>query len=169
LANQPDWQALDQTISGLYGLSKLDQEVIADTLATRAPFPESRNHAASPATPAEKECFRARLETELSKVLAAGGHRVTVTSLDPPNKDLPWGLLGVSLDDSPMPPELPSRWIEAIEDLSASRITVVDAKEPCLVVGLLDRYRYWTPTRARLLASDLLWQHGALLEERARR
>lgn len=169
LTNQPDWQALDQTISGLYGLSKLDQEVIADTLATRSPFPESRDHAASPATPAEKERFRARLQTELGKVLAAGGHRVTVVSLDPPSNDLPWGLLGVSLNGRHLPPELPSHWINAIDDLSASRITVVDAKEPCLVVGLLDRYRYWTSTRARLLASDLLWQHGALLEERARR
>jgi len=168
LANQPDWPELDRAVAGMYGLSKLDQQTIIDTLATRSPFPASKNRAAMPATLPEKEIFRTRLETELASVLAAGGHRVRVDLLDSADSRLPWCLFGVSIDGRPLPPDLPARWIEAADNLAASRITVLDAREPCLVVGLLDRYRYWTQTQARLLASDLLWQYGAVLEGRAR-
>jgi SAM-dependent methyltransferase len=167
LADQPDWPELDRTVASLYGLSGRDQQTIADTVATRAPFARVRKRTAAPATSPEKEIFRARLETELDSVLTAGGHRVRVDLLDPIDKRLPWCLLGVSVDGRPLPPDLPARWIEAADDLAASRITVLDAREPCLVVGLLDRYRYWTQTQARLLASDLLWQYGAVLEGRA--
>jgi len=167
LADEPNWPELDRTVASLYGLAGRDQQAMADTVATRAPFARVRKRAAAPATSPEKEIFRARLETELDSVLAAGGHRVRVDLLDPIDKRLPWCLLGVSVDGRPLPPDLPARWIAAANDLAASRITVLDAREPCLVVGLLDRYRYWTQTQARLLASDLLWQHGAVLEGRA--
>jgi hypothetical protein len=167
LAGQPDWLELDSTIASLYGLSGPDRQTIADTVATRAPFAHVRKRAAAPATPQEKEVFRAHLETELAGVLAAGGHQVRVDLLDSAGSDLPWRLLGVAVNGRPLPPGLPSRWIEAADDLAASRITVLDDREPCLVVGLLDRYRYWTQTQARLLASDIVWQYGALLEERA--
>lgn len=167
LADEPDWPELDRTVAGLYGLSGRDQQTIADTVATHAPFARVRKRAAEPATLPEKEIFRARLETELGSVLAARGHRVRVDLLDPIYKSLPWGLFGVSVDGRLLPPDLPARWIEAADDLAASRITLLDAREPCLVVGLLDRYRHWTQTQARLLASDLLWQYGAVLEGRA--
>lgn len=168
IANQPDWPQLDRTIAHLYGLSELDQQTIVDTLATRAPFASVRNHSGRAVTPKEAETFRAHLETELGNVLAASGHRVAISLLGSTDRNLPWRFLGVSLNGRPIPPDLPARWVDTADDLAASRITLIDAQEPCLAVGLLDRYRYWTPTQARLLASDLLWQHGALLEERAK-
>ncbi|WP_223296666.1 HsdM family class I SAM-dependent methyltransferase [Thiorhodovibrio frisius] len=167
LANRPDWPQLDRTVARLYGLSELDQQTIADTLATRAPFAAVKSHAGQAVTQQEAKTFRAHLETELGNVLAASGHRVAVSLLESTDRSLPWRFLGVSLNGRPIQPDLPARWIDAADDLAASRITLIDAHEPCLAVGLLDRYRYWTPTQARLLASDLLWQHGALLEERA--
>lgn len=169
IANQPDWPELDRTVAQIYGLSKRDQQTIADTLSTRAPFAAAKKRAIKSVTLKEAELFRARLETELANVLSASGHRVQVSLPTSPDKHLPWRFLAISLNDRPMPPNLPARWIEQADDLAASRITLIDAHEPCLTVGLLDRYRYWTPTQARLLASDLLWQHGTMLEERARR
>jgi hypothetical protein len=82
-------------------------------------------------------------------------------------KGLPWRFLGISLDGHPPPEVLPKLWLERIDNLAASRITIVDASAPTLTIGLLNRYRYWTETQARLLASDLIWQYGAQLEERA--
>ena len=169
LNDKPDWDFLDGAVARLYGLSELDQQTIADTLSTRAPFATVRNHAGKAITAQEAETFRVHLETELGNVLAASGHRVMVSLLGNAAQHLPWRFLGVSLNDRPIPHGLPTLWLDAADDLAASRITLVDAREPCLAVGLLDRYRYWTPTQARLLASDLLWQHGALLEERAGR
>jgi predicted RNA methylase len=169
MSNQPEWEKLDETVAQIYGLNRIDQQTIVDTLETRAPFPAAKKHAAHAVSPKQTEQFRARLETELRSVLAASGHRVGVNLLASPDKHLPWRFLTLSLNDRPLPQALPARWIEQADDLAASRITLIDADGPCLTVGLLNRYRYWTPTQARLLASDLLWQHGAMLEERARR
>jgi hypothetical protein len=168
LARQPDWRALDNTIASIYGLGHYDQEVITDVLATRAPFPEVKAHAAKPCATAQLEEFRIRLQDELSNVLSTSGHSVHVTQL-PDIGRLPWKFVAISLNRQALPETPPSTWVEQAEDFAVSRITIVDAHLPRIVVGLLDRYRYWTQTQARLLASDILWQYGALLEERAGR
>ncbi len=169
ISNQPDWVQLDKVVAQIYGLNKSDQQTIADTLSTRAPFAAAKKRAAKSVTHEEAEIFRARLELELSNILAAGGHRVHTRLLTLPDKHLPWRFIAISLSELPASPPLPARWIEQADDLAASRITVIDAHEPRITIGLLDRYRYWTQTQARLLASDLLWQHGAILEGRARK
>ncbi|KFB16595.1 hypothetical protein PGPR2_01195 [Pseudomonas aeruginosa PGPR2] len=56
--------------------------------------------------------------------------------------------------------------MEYADDLAVSRITIIDEQKSTVTVGLLNRYRYWTPTQARLLASDIIWQNGAMLEAR---
>jgi len=167
IANRPDWKALDRAVAQLYGLTARDQRTMADTLDTRAPFPAALERARRAVTTQERERFRAQLEDELSSVFAASGHRVCARLLPDQDGRLPWRFLSISLDGRPLPPALPGRWIEQVDDLAASRITLLDAQEPSLTVGLLNQYRYWTPTQARLLASDLIWQYGALLEERA--
>lgn len=169
IACQSDWLALDRVVTRIYGLSERDQQVVADTLATRAPFAATKKRAAKSVTHKEAETFRIRLATELSNVLAAGGYHVYTQLLTPPDKHLPWRFIAISLNHRPASATIPARWIEQADDLAASRITLIDAHEPCITVGLLDHYRYWTQTQARLLASDLLWQHGAMLEERARK
>lgn len=169
ITNQPDWPELDRTVACIYGLTERDQQTIADTLSTRAPFAAAKKRAAKSVTYEEAEIFRARLELGLSNILAAGGHRVHTRLLTLPDKHLPWRFIAISLSELPASPPLPARWIEQADDLAASRITVIDAHEPRITIGLLDRYRYWTQTQARLLASDLLWQHGAMLEGRARK
>lgn len=169
ISNQPDWVQLDRAVTQIYGLNKSDQQTITDTLSTRAPFAAAKKRAAKSVTREEAETFRKHLELELSNVLAAGGHHVYTQLLAPPDKHLPWRFIAISLNERATSPSLPPRWIEQADDLAASRITVIDAHEPLIIIGLLDRYRYWTQTQARLLASDVLWQHGAMLEERARR
>ncbi|MBI1905737.1 MAG: N-6 DNA methylase [Rhodocyclales bacterium] len=168
LDNQPDWEELDTTVAGIYGLGRYDQEVIADTLTTRAPFSDVKKNAAMQCSPVQLEHFCARLLEELSAVLSVSGYAVHVTQL-PDDDSLPWKFIAISLDKHALPEALPSTWVKYAEDLAVSRITIVDANRPLIIVGLLDRYSYWTQTQARLLSSDILWQYGALLEERAGR
>lgn len=168
LTNQPDWHALDRTVHKLYGLSNLDAEVIEDTLSTRSPFPAAKKLASASVTQGLVSRYCTRVQKELSGVLKASGLQVHVQSL-PEQKDLPWKFIAVSLGPQAPTPTLPNHWIEQADDLAVSRITVIDSERPCLVIGLLNRSRYWTPTQARLLASDIIWEHGAMLEERATR
>ena len=167
LARQPDWTELDRTVAEIYRLGHYDQEAIRDTLATRSPFPAIKKFASNPVTWHEAEQFCSRLAEELSSVLAVSGHQVNVRQLAGDNR-LPWRFIAICLGQCTFPEGLPPNWITHADDLAVSRITIVDAHQPLIIVGLLDRHRYWTQTQARLLASDILWEHGALLEKRVK-
>jgi len=166
--NQPDWSELDRAVQKIYGIGPLDAEAMADALSTRSPFPAAKKLACAPVLPKWTERFCSRLENELLGVLGASGHQVHVQMLSD-HAHLPWKFIAVSLDLQDMPATPPANWIEHADDLAVSRITIIDAQRPLVVIGLLNRSRYWTPTQARLLASDIIWEHGAMLEERAKR
>lgn len=168
VSNQPDWQEIDRTVKKIYGLGLLDAEAVADALSTRSPFPEAKKLANAPVLPKWTEHFCTRLKKELLNVLGASGHQVHVQLLSD-HDHLPWKFIAVSLDSQDMPMTPPANWIEHADNLAVSRITIIDAQKPLIVIGLLDRSRYWTPTQARLLASDIIWEHGAMLEEKAKR
>lgn len=165
---QPDWQELDRAVQKIYGIGPLDAEAVGDALSMRSPFPAAKKLACTPVTPEWTERFCRRLEKELSGVLGASGHQVHVQLLSD-HAHLPWKFIVVSLDAQALPTTPPANWIEYADDLAVSRITIIDAQRPLIVIGLLDRSRYWTLTQARLLASDIIWEHGAMLEERAKR
>ena len=166
--NQPDWNALDQAVQLIYDLRLIDAETVADALATRSPFPKAKKLACDLVSSQLAESFCKRLQKELVSVLGANCHQVRVQMLMD-HAHLPWKFMAISLDTQALPTTPPANWVEQADDLAVSRITMIDAKRPLIVVGLLNRYRYWTPTQARLLASDILWEHGAMLEERAAR
>jgi hypothetical protein len=168
LSDQPNWEKLDQAVQKIYGIGPLDAEAVADALSTRSPFPVAKKLACTPVSPLWAERFRTRLQNELVGVLGANGHQVHVQLLSD-HAHLPWKFIAVSLDAQALPATPPANWIEHADDLAVSRITIIDSKRPLIVIGLLDRSRYWTPTQARLLASDIIWEQGATLEERAGR
>lgn len=163
----PDWQDLDRTVQSIYGIGPLDAEVIADSLSTRSPFPAAKKLACAPVLPKWTDRFCSRLEKELLGVLGASGHQVRVQLLSD-HAHLPWKFIAVSLDAQALPTTPPTNWIEHADDLAVSRITIIDAQRPLIVIGLLDQSRYWTPTQARLLASDIIWERGAMLEKTKR-
>jgi N-6 DNA Methylase len=165
-SNKPDWKALDQVVQKIYGLRTLDAEAIEDALATRSPFPKAKKLARALVSSKSADSFCTRLQKELGGVLGANSHQVHVQMLVS-HAHLPWKFIAISMDGQSLPNAPPDNWVEQADDLAVSRITIIDARRPLIVVGLLNRYRYWTPTQARLLASDILWEHGAMLEERS--
>ncbi len=168
VSGQPDWQEVDRTVQKIYGLGPLDAEAVTDALSTRSPFPVAKKLACTAVSPLWAERFRTKLQNELVGVLGANGHQVHVQLLSD-DAHLPWKFIAVSLDAQALPETPPANWIEHADDLAVSRITIIDVQRPLIVIGLLDRSRYWTPTQARLLASDIIWEHGAKLEEKAGR
>lgn len=167
LNKQPAWQALDRAVQKIFGLSPLDAEAIEDALSTRSPFPAAKKLASASVSLQWVSRFCTRLQRELAGVSAASGLQVNVQTLSE-HAALPWKFISVSVGPQAYSPPLPTHWIEQADDLAVSRITLIDAERPLLVIGLLNRSRYWTPTQARLLASDIVWEHGAMLEERAK-
>lgn len=41
----------------------------------------------------------------------------------------------------------------------ASQVRLVQPKSELMLLGILREYRYWTPTRARLTALEILGEH----------
>lgn len=164
---KPDWGMLDNVVSKIYGLGTLDIQVINDTLATRSPFPVAKKLSAKSVNSKDILAFCNQLQKELNNILSSSGYTVNVGEASSGN-NVPWKFIAVSLNQQGLPKIPPLNWIEYADSLAVSRITILDNKDSLIVIGLLNRYRYWTKTQARLLASDILWQYGATLEARAK-
>ena len=160
---------IDAFFAELYGLSVRDMEVIRDTLSVELPYNAVRTRASAP--PAEKqkerEKFRTRLETMLRPFLKRIGKDVSVVIETPTNAVLttPYSTLiirGESELDLESDPRIPAEVLEIANKTGASMIfkELPDA----LAVGVLNQYRYWTPSRARLCAATILREHMAPFE-----
>lgn len=166
LSNTPNWSSLDKTIYDIYCVSDTDAAMIKDSLETRSPFTRSISNALRTVDIIDTSAFCEQLTDHLNKVFCKSNTKVKVDVLDNSN-GLPWRFLKITNDkvlnkDSQM--TIPSEWLNFADSYSVSRVTVSDQQNLTLVIGLLDRYRYWTPSQARMLATDIIWQHGATLE-----
>lgn len=149
---------IDAFVADVYRLSRAERDTIRDTLNTALPTADAKRRATQRTSPAERSEFVRVCEQQLVDVLAASGRGAYVRErID--LGDSPWRLLQVDT----VPKEasaLPDREIEArvllaaADDASASLLTV-KMDGGCTLVGILDRYRYWTVTRARMLALTL--------------
>jgi len=151
---------IDRFFASIYGLDNLDCEVIRDTLEVMPPYQASRLRASAPPRRAEADRFRDRLETLLRPYFRAVGADARVALLPTAQDgqdDIPsYRMLFVSRRSRTKPKLDPVLWRQVISlatDTGATR--VVHAVEGGLVVALLNQYRFWTPTRARLLAATL--------------
>lgn len=165
IANNPDWVALDKVVFDAYRVSSSDADMVMDTLQTRAPYARSIDRALSPVTENERDFFCNLVEERLNSVLGRVGVKVHVNLLMN-EAHLPWRFFIITRhsDNKLITDGVPPEWINFADDFSVSRITISNQRKQSVIIGLLDRYRYWTATQARMLASDIIWQNGAMLE-----
>lgn len=160
---------IDAFFAGLYGLSSRDMEVIRDTLSVELPYGAVRKRACLPPREKDKERdnFRKRVETVLRPFFKRLGKEVSVT-LDTPASAVattPYSILTFRVDaelglesDSKILPE-----VLAIANQTGASM-VYHELPSALAVGVLNQYRYWTPSRARLCAAEILRRHMAPFE-----
>ncbi|HEY6170211.1 MAG TPA: N-6 DNA methylase [Verrucomicrobiae bacterium] len=161
---------IDAFFGNLYGLDSLDREVISDTLNVALPYDESRERACKAPTLVERETFRRRLESVLRPFFKVLGKEPQVTLWKSDDAFLkshaPFGILFVSESGRPVaePDQLSFELIAKLaNDTGCSRI--VEKIRGGLRVGILSQYRYWTPSRARLLGAAIVRQHMAVFED----
>ena len=152
---------IDALFAKLYGLDRRDLEVIADTLEIRDLSDELGKRASVPPTPTERKTFKARLESILRPFFKVTGDEAHVELWKPDAAFLqtsaPFGLLLISKRGTRMPaPDGLFRdvLLKLAEDTGSTRI--IQQVEGGLLVALLNQYRYWTPSRARLLGAELV-------------
>lgn len=150
---------LNRLVAGIYELSKWHSEIIADTLETRLPYRANVDRADAPPSAAELDAFVARLEDLLRSSLdpAVTAKIVTNVTLGP------WQLLLIERSDGGM--QVPSdlqRHLRLADHTGVSRVLVRWEDGKSIGVCLLRQRRYWTLSRARLLALTILHQHQTL-------
>ncbi len=166
--NDTIFDEIDEFFAGLYGLNKHDVEVIRDTLETALPYNEIRKRACQRPTLDECRRFAARLESSLRPFLRKLKREAQVDLRQPfahaDGRD-PYSIVLVGTKDKPV------RFDEAIfrDDIlslateSGASLIVHEVKHG-LAMAVLNQYRYWTPSRARLCAGEILLRHMAVFE-----
>ncbi|MFT3837951.1 MAG: N-6 DNA methylase [Myxococcaceae bacterium] len=151
--------AVDKFIQGLFDLDDVSRDAIEDTLATALPTAAGKQSAVRTPSVAEHAQFARICEKELRSILLSSNKSAFVRVHDALKKG-PWCVLQidrVKLGES-APPLVSidiGKWLEAADDASASLVDV-EINSRTRLFGALDRYRYWTPTRARTLAVSIL-------------
>ena len=163
---------IDHFFGSLFGLDSKDMEVVRDTVEVAMPYIESRNRACNPPRPAERERFRNRLESILRPFFKITGDGAQVDLWKPNSAFLqtsaPFGLLLISKRGTTLPaPDNLFREVllKLADDTGSTRI--IQQVDGGLVVALLNQYRYWTPSRARLLGAELVREHLNVFEAKA--
>lgn len=163
------FEEIDSFFGSLFGLDRRDMEVVRDTVEVAMPYTESRDRACNPPRPLEREYFRKRLESILRPFFKVTGDEVQVELWKPDAAFLrdsaPFGLLLISKRGTRLPaPDGLFRdvLLKLAEDTGSTRI--IQQIEGGLLVALLNQYRYWTPSRARLLGAELVREHLTVFE-----
>jgi type I restriction-modification system DNA methylase subunit len=155
---------IDSFFGKIYGLDQLDLEVVQDTLEVRDPNDELGRRASSPPTPAESSRFGRRLESVLRPFFRVLGKEPEVTLWRPTDGsqpvDAPFAVLMVGETGRPVgAPD--SIFAEKVLPLAieTGATRVIATLPEGLLIGLLRHYRYWTPSRARLLGAQIVRQY----------
>lgn len=153
---------IDALVLDTFDLTDVERDAVRNTLETALPSAPGKRRAVLPPTQTERRRFIETLLASLGSVLAAVGIRACVEE----RHDLewtPWRVLEVTMSASGRSDKCSPPVTEFLEEAEANGASMVSvrASETTWFVGLLERYAQWTPTRARLLASDLITERSA--------
>jgi hypothetical protein len=159
--------AVNRWVAKIYALDRWDLETIEDTLSVSLPFSDNKRRAQLRPTNTEVSAFARRVESEIAPFLTQFGSNVT-SRVQVDSLESPWifvKLSGTSLGRASAPVSADRHipeFIKEADECGSSQIFVHEGNS--VLIGILGQYRYWTPTRARLCALDILHdQQSALL------
>lgn len=164
-ASSKPWKELNDYIFDIYGLDEYDRQVMKDTLEVAPPFKEARDRANSAPAKKDRIAFHTELQRLLAPSFAVTDETVSVKEVVIAKQDhvSPWYFFTISSTSNSADltqvalNELISQIVEEANKTGCSRVIVHE--EGCLLVGIIGQYRYWTLSRARLCALDILRNH----------
>jgi hypothetical protein len=155
---------IDAFFGRLYGLDERDMQVIRDTLKVRDPNDELGQRGTEPPRAGEIETFRRQLESGLRPFFKMLGKEPKVALWNPitdhSDTEIAFGVFVVGEKGhkpSGQDSVLRSKVLPLANETGATR--VVETLHGGLLIGILRQYRYWTPSRARLLGAEIVREH----------
>jgi len=164
-APKKPWKEINDFIFDLYGLDEYDRQVVKDTLEVAEPFKEAKDRANAPPLETERNAFYMELQGLLAPSFDITHETVSIDEVEIARQDIlsPWHFFAVSL------PATSASLTQSTQKRLISQITKEANKTGCsrvvvsetgrLLVGIIGQYRYWTLSRARLCALDILRHH----------
>lgn len=164
-ASSKPWKSINDFIFDLYGLDEYDRQVVKDTLEVAPPYKEARDRANSVPGENDRKLFYAELQRLLAPSFAVTNEIVAIDEVEITKQafHLPWHFFAISSSSTPL------SLTHAVQKKLISQVTAEANKtgcskaivhqEGCLIVGIIGQYRYWTLSRARLCALDILRRH----------
>ncbi len=162
-AHSKPLKAINDFIFNLYGLDEYDRQVVKDTLEVAEPFKEARNRANAPTVQAERSAFYIELQCLLAPSFDITHETVSIDEVAGQDILSPWHFFTVSSSSTsasltqPAQKRLISQITKEANKTGCSRVVVHEKGR--LLVGITGQYRYWTLSRARLCALDILRHH----------
>jgi len=161
------WDDVDAWAAQLYGLKARDLDVISDTLKYSLPFAENKKSAQRIPSGEAVRQFCTTLNCELKNWATRFGKRLKTEPATIPSIS-PWRTLRLcEIDESEeygTTREHPwSEFFKVADNMAATELIFEDQAGKCIWIGQLDQARYWTLTRARLLARQMIWEHPNFL------
>ena len=161
LRGKKNLQALDRFVGSLFDLSKAEQQVVADTVTFNGPYSVVRKQAMHAVPADEAATFVRTLELALQPFFEAVGQTVKAGLVPRLEGDWqqPWAFVTLLLDDTWVPSEKLITTIVGEASASAASRVVMPMPEGGLLIGLLNKPRFWTRSRARLCALHIAEEH----------
>lgn len=154
-----DFDVVDRWVAGLYGIDAAGMDAMRDAMAVAMPYPASQRRGQMTVTPDEVAVFSAQLQESLSDLFAFIGFPITTHVAQVGRA---WSFLEIAANGKKHKHEH-IEWMQSVADADGASVIYVPAEDGRLVVGMLSQYRYWTPSRARLLARDIIEAHSDIL------
>lgn len=156
------FETIDRFFAKIHGLTDDDLDVIRDTLDVGQAYRESSGQRAC-AAPNMAECrrFVARLRSLLDPIVETGPEKLQATLWFPdgaPRAGLTFGAILLGRPPKQVDEQIYREVVPMADNTGASQI-VLKHGGGGLLVGLRNQYRYWTQTRARILAVDIIRDH----------
>ena len=157
-----DWTTLDEFVGSLFGLTKAEQQVVADTVNFNGPYAVVREQAMRSVPQDEASAFVRTLERAIQPFFKAVAQKVKASLIPRLESDWrqPWAFVTLLPDGDTWEPS-GTLIASLIAEASASAATrlVMPLPEGGVVVGLLNKRRFWTRSRARLCALHIAEKH----------
>jgi hypothetical protein len=160
--NKDIFSAIDDLFAEIYSLSSSDMQVINDTVEMEMPFKESRDTACAKVNNLQKDAFAEKLLALLNPFFDVIDKRAVLKTFNESG-----AYIALFLYDGNSQREIPSHipWEEITEQAERYGSTQIYVEtEAGLIIAMRNQRRYWTLTRARLCALDIINEYMGVFE-----
>ena len=153
---------IDSFFARLFKMSRQDVEIVVDTLTVRDPNDELGKRGSKQTSKTEADQFAKRVKQLLRPFAKRINVELEVKLLATSDDAYRFMEIRDSLKEASAETNLNSATVQLAAQTGASRI--VEVENGHITIGILNQYRYWTPSRARLLAADVLREYFSAFE-----